>query len=203
MAGWSEVPEGTLDAGWPVVSGTPLGVVGVAVGVAPLGVPVVVSEATPLGVAGMRAFGSWTTVEDVPPVNCVGAATGAAGEVGGATAADDDGIVGTCAAGAPVSRPPVTGCTLLAVSVASGGGVVGPGAVETPSGCSIGPRGALARGAHAAAARKISMDARRAGMTNGGCERHAGSAGKFRSALRAARGVVSGGDDGGRRRRPG
>ncbi|HSN27385.1 MAG TPA: hypothetical protein VLT45_13920, partial [Kofleriaceae bacterium] len=110
------MPDGTGDAGWPVVSGTPLGVDGEAVGVAPLGVPAVVSEATPLGVDGIRAFGSWTTVDDVPPAYCAGARTGAAGEeVGGATAADDDGIVGTCAAGAPVSRPLVTGCTALAV----------------------------------------------------------------------------------------
>jgi len=75
-------------------------------------VPVVVSEATPLGVDGMRAFGSSTTVERVPPVYWVGAATG---EVGGATAAGDDDCVGTCAAGAPVIRPLVTGSTALAV----------------------------------------------------------------------------------------
>ena len=121
VAGTSGVPDGTGEAGWPVVSGTPLGVVDSAGCVAPLGVPAVVSDATPLGVDGMRAFGSWTTVERVPPVYCVGAATGAAavggaaGEVGGATAAGDDDCVGNCAAGAPVSRPLVTGSTTLAV----------------------------------------------------------------------------------------
>lgn len=162
VAGTSGVPDGTVDAGWPVVSGAPLGVVDSAGCVAPLGVPAVVSEATPLGVDGMRAFGSWTTADEVPPVYWVGAATG---EVGGATAAGDDVCVGTGAAGAPVSRPLVTGSTALAVCVASGGGVTGPGAVDTPSGCSIGPRGARARGAHAATRTRARRGARRAGMT--------------------------------------
>jgi hypothetical protein len=177
-------------------------------------VPWFVSDDTPLGVDGTGDVSFGAIVEDVPPVyagagagavaagaGAVAAGAGAGAVVAGvaagvvaAGAAAGAGAAGAGRAGRLYTMPgPVelsgrleNDCGVL--STTSGGGTAGPGAVDSPSGCTVSGAGVGDGGGQAASTN--AKHTRSGDMTAGGCERHAA----------ALRELLSSGDAGARTR---